>query len=119
MRVETPWGPWEHISPAEMASVMSGFGGSWWIGGGYAIEAFVGRHFREHGDIDVGVLRRDHKVLQVHLREWELECADPPGILRPWVPGEELTPEIHDIWARRSSDDAWRFQFMLDNSVGD
>ncbi|MGH2632818.1 MAG: nucleotidyltransferase domain-containing protein, partial [Tepidiformaceae bacterium] len=53
------------------------------------------------------------------LASWELQCADPPGTLRSWQPGERLGPAIHDIWARRNADDSWRFQLMLDESAGD
>ncbi len=118
MRIETPWGPWEHLSPADAAAAMAGFAGPWWVAGGFAIEAFLGRVIREHGDIDIGVLRRDHVGLQSQLSGWDLHCADPPGTLRPWRTAEQLEVPIHDIWVRRTGGEPWRFQLMLDDSDG-
>lgn len=119
VRVETAWGTWDRISVFEVAAEMAGFRAPWWIAGGFAIEAFVGRPVREHTDVDVALLHRDHRVVQAHLREWELKCADPPGALRRWDDSEVLAETIHDVWVRRDEHDAWRFQLMLDRADGD
>ena len=113
MRKETPWGVWDHISLAEMVAELEGLSVPWWIAGGYAIDAFAGGGRRAHDDIDVSVFASDQLAVQAHFSDWELQCADPPGTLRPWLPGESLPPAIHDIWVRRNADDAWRFQLML------
>lgn len=119
MRHETPWGTWDPLTPDEIAALMRGFGGWWCIAGGYAIDAFCGvPGRRDHGDVDVSLLARDQTAAQAHLSAWELHCADPPGTLRPWLPGETLAPAIHDIWGRRDPRDAWRFQLMLNPSDG-
>ena len=77
-------GHWDAITPSELNDVLGGLTVPWWIAGGYAIEAFVGRAFREHEDIDAGLLRCDQLAVQRHLRGWELHAADPPGTLRRW-----------------------------------
>jgi len=118
VRIETPWGPWEHIPVGEVASAMASFERPWWIAGGYAIEAFLGHSIRDHADIDIGLLRHDHVAVHEHLAGWELHCAHPPGTLRPWQSGEQLESGVHDIWARRDATDPWRFQLMLDESAG-
>ncbi len=89
------------------------------MGGGYAIEMAVGHSFREHGDVDIGMLRRDHLAVRDFLADWDCHAADPPGQLRPWPVGESLPPHVHDIWVRELGGDAWRFQLMLDESDGD
>lgn len=113
MRKETPWGWWDHLSLADTAGLFRGVKAPWWIAGGYAIDAFAGPGRREHDDIDISVFAVDQPTIQHHLSAWELQCADPPGKLRVWLPGEVLAPHIHDIWARRHATDAWRFQVML------
>ena len=113
MRKETPWGVWDHASLAAAVELVEGLPVPWWIAGGYAIDAFAGAGRRQHDDIDISVLACDQLAAQQHLRGWELHCADPPGTLRPWWPGERLAPQIHDIWARRDAGDPWRFQLML------
>ncbi|MFF3442036.1 nucleotidyltransferase domain-containing protein [Streptosporangium sp. NPDC002721] len=118
-RTETPWGPWEPASPAEVVELFRGLGTPWWIGGGYAIELEVGHAYREHGDIDVGLLRRDQAAARGLLAGWDCWAADPPGTLRPWPQGEILPAGVHDIWVREDPEGPWRIQLMLDEADGD
>ncbi|MEU3224272.1 amino acid transporter [Streptomyces sp. NPDC006976] len=119
MRTETPWGPWDPPPLAEGVRLLAPLRTRWWIAGGYAVELAVGRAFRDHGDIDVLLLRRDQSEIQRILPDWEWWAADPPGTLRPWRPGETLPPGVHDIWCRPGPDEPWRLQFMLDDAEGD
>lgn len=112
----TRWGPWDPMTPREVGRLLAGLDAPWWIAGGYAIEAFVARAFREHGDVDVGLLRRDQLPVQKRLDDWDLHAADPPGTLRPWLRGESLPLGVHDIWGRRGAGEPWRFQLMLNES---
>ncbi|MCP2301986.1 nucleotidyltransferase domain-containing protein [Actinokineospora globicatena] len=106
---------WEPLPVTEVARLFAGFEAPWWIAGGYAIELALGRPIREHDDIDVLLLRRDHVAVQEVLAGWELWAADPPGSLRPWLPGESLPFGIHDIWCRRGNG-PWQLQLMIDES---
>jgi hypothetical protein len=91
----------------------------WCLAGGYAVERFVGRAFREHGDTDIVVLRRDQLALQSWLTDWKWYAADPPGTLRPWKAGEALPIGIHDIWGHREASRAWELQIMIQECDGD
>ncbi|HEX2143280.1 MAG TPA: hypothetical protein VHG10_02110 [Glycomyces sp.] len=113
------FGRWEPAPPTEVHDLFAPVASPWWIAGGYAIELAVGRPFREHGDVDVLLLRRDQLVVQRVLDDWEWWAADPPGRLRPWARGEVLPPEVHDIWCRPGPDEPWRMQFMLDGFEDD
>lgn len=115
---ETPWGLWDPLPLPELVEVLRGLHCEWWIAGGFALEAYAGRSWREHDDIDAAVFRRDQAELRTALDGWDVHAADPPGHLRPWPVGEELPSSVHDIWARGSTTGAWRFQFMLDESDG-
>lgn len=116
MRTETPWGPWEPMSLADAVHLLAPLRTPWWIAGGYAVELAVGRAFRDHGDIDVLLLRRDQLAVQRILPDGQWWAADPPGTLRPWLPGEILPQEVHDIWCRPGTGAPWRVQFMLDDA---
>ncbi|MFJ4911079.1 nucleotidyltransferase domain-containing protein [Streptomyces sp. NPDC088726] len=118
MRTETPWGPWDPLSLPGTVGLLAPLRGPWWIAGGYAVELAVCRSYREHGDIDVLLLRRDQLAVQRTLPGWEWWAADPPGTLRPWKPGEILPADVHDIWCRPGPDEPWRVQFMLDDVAG-
>jgi hypothetical protein len=63
-RTSTPWGPWEPASPLEVADMFRGCQARWWIAGGYAIELAAGKAIREHGDIDILLLRRDQLAVR-------------------------------------------------------
>ncbi|WP_246257153.1 nucleotidyltransferase domain-containing protein [Amycolatopsis anabasis] len=112
-------GAWEPATPAEVHALFAELGVPWWLAGGYAIESAVGRRLREHGDIDVLLLRRDQLAAQEALAGWEWHAAEPPGTLRPWAPGELLPVGVHDIWCRPGPEAPWRVQLMLDESMGE
>lgn len=81
---------------------MEGFRRPWWVAGGWAIDLFLGRVTREHGDLDVAVLRRDQADLFHHLRGWDLRVAH-GGRLDPWR-GTRLELPFHVIWGRRADE---------------
>jgi hypothetical protein len=112
-------GPWEPLSPAEVAGMFGRMTAPWWIAGGWAIELFLGRPVRSHADIDILLLRRDQHWVHELLPGWDIQAADPPGSLRPWPAGETLPAEVHDIWCREHPGGPWRLQFMLDVTDGE
>ena len=84
-----------------------------------ALELAAGREIRSHCDIDVLFLRRDHLDVRQFLADWDCWAADPPGTLRQWPPDRELGSHVHDIWCRKTPDDDWRLQLMLDEANGE
>ncbi|MBN9514318.1 MAG: amino acid transporter [Alphaproteobacteria bacterium] len=105
------------MTPQEVASAFASATFPWWIAGGYAIEHFVGRPLRPHGDIDILLLRADHAAARALLARWDCWMADPPGTLRPWREGDALPPHVSDVWCREPGG-PWRFQLMFDDSEG-
>jgi hypothetical protein len=118
-RTDTPWGPWVPASPPEVAQIFNRTRVHWWIAGGYAIELAAGEPVREHSDIDVLLLRPDQFAVQHVLAGWQWYAADPPGMLRPWQPSEQLPVGVHDIWCRPGPEQPWRIQIMLDERCED
>ena len=106
--------PWNPLSIGEVHSLFQGASFPWWIAGGLAVELAVGRTIRSHGDIDVLVLRRDQSLVRNILADWDCWVADPPGHLRPWGLKEALPFGVHDIWCRKSANNPWQFQVMID-----
>lgn len=113
------FGRWEPATPREVADLFSALDVPWWIAGGYAIELAVGRSFRTHSDIDVLLLRRHQLAVRQALASWECWAADPPGVLRPWLPVTTLPTTVHDIWCRPDGTKPWRIQVMLDEADKD
>lgn len=109
---------WNPLSVDEVAHLFVGAPFPWWIAGGVALELAVGKIIRSHSDIDVFILRRDHLAVREWFTEWDCWAADPPGTLRKWPEGEELEPSVHDVWCRKTRDDDWRLQLMIDEFDG-
>lgn len=109
---------WEPLSIHEVAELLSGLSVPWWIAGGYAIDLFVGRETRLHGDMDVLIRRDDQLEVQRYLSGWDLHKTQQPG-LKPWPIGEFQDRPFDDIWCRRKEDSPWQFQLMLLDTDGD
>ncbi|MBO0901851.1 hypothetical protein J1G43_17965 [Cellulomonas sp. zg-ZUI22] len=115
----SPTDPWNPLTPAAVAARFDPTGVVWMIAGGVAIDLFVERRTRPHGDVDVVLLRRDQAAVHQAVPGWQVCAADPPGHLRPWPPGEVLPVTVHDIWCRSDPAGPWQVQVMLDESDGD
>jgi hypothetical protein len=119
MKTDIPYHLWQPLSRKEVADIFVNAPFSWGLGGGYAIEQFLGRSLRSHGDIDVVIYRDEQLQVQHWLKDWCLYAADPPGTLRSWLADEYLPYGIHDIWAHRANAQAWQLQLMLVEVEGD
>jgi hypothetical protein len=109
---------WEPLSVEEVAELFAGLTIVWWIAGGRAIDLFVGRETRSHGDTDVLVRRDDQLEVQSYLSGWDLHKTQQPD-LKPWPRGEFQTSPVNDIWCRRTKDSPWQLQLMLLDTWGD
>lgn len=111
------WHPW---SPHEAATFFAPLPAPWWIAGGWAIDLFLGHQTRPHDDLDVQVLRQHQHEVRTLLRGWDVQAADPstPESIpewpfHEWEIGEDLSPEVHDIWCRPSTTEPWAIQLMI------
>ena len=114
----TDLGRWDPMPTRQVADLLGRLRAPWWIAGGWALDLFVGRPTRGHGDTDVEVLRRDQLEVRRHLEGWDLHSAA-QGVLRPWEPGERLGEGVNSVWCRRSPGEAWALQIMLADARGD
>src|SRR5262245_38027537 len=104
------YGPWASRTPADAASVFSGYPGTWWIAGGWALEAFTGSA-RRHDDIDPCVLHCELPLVRAHLADRFHLWTATRGALAPLLPddnpngsAEHVLPEgCGQFWARRSA----------------
>ena len=78
--------------------LMRGFPAGWWVCGGWAVDMFLGHQTRPHADLEVTLLHRDHPLLFAHFAAWELRIPGEGNWAR-WQ-GEELHPDVHQLWAR-------------------
>lgn len=111
-------GEWDPLDVLEAAALLGSLPLPWWIAGGQALDLFIGRSTREHGDLDVEVLRRDQLALQEALAGWDLRIAL-DGKLAPWPRGEVLPEGSTSIWARRDGAGGWEAQFYFADASAD
>ena len=63
---------------ARVGELMSTYGHTWALCGGWAVDAWLGRETREHADLDITVFQDDQRALFEHLRGgWDLIGHDP------------------------------------------
>jgi hypothetical protein len=107
----------------EVAQAMSRLRAPFWISGGWAIDLFLGHITREHHDVDVLVLRRDHLMLHDALKEFSLKKIVPHpegesnrGTIVEWPKDERLELPEHQVNAYRTNEPEPAFQVMLGES---
>ena len=44
---------------------------SWWLGGGWAIDAWLGNRSRDHEDIEICVARHDQGLIYAYCATWD------------------------------------------------
>ncbi|MCP3860995.1 MAG: aminoglycoside phosphotransferase family protein, partial [Phycisphaeraceae bacterium] len=87
----------------------------WWLSGGHALEAHLGRSWRDHDDTDIAISRSDAPRLLEALDGWDIHIGA-AGVLTPWD-GSPLDPDRsqNNLWCRPTPDSPW----MIDVTVGD
>ena len=88
------------------------------MAGGWAIDLLLGHQTREHGDLDLLVLRRDQAPVREELRDWDVHAADPPGSLRLWPVGDAPTRCPRRLVSSHTQV-AVGFQLMIDDTEGE
>ncbi|WP_413319665.1 hypothetical protein AA0Z99_03955 [Agrococcus sp. 1P02AA] len=114
------YGAWAERWPTDAAELLDGYSGTWWIGGGWAMDTAIGGR-RPHGDIDIVIPRSELSLLRGWLGgKWQLWSAF-QGAMKPLLPHDSdvLPIGTSSIWLRRSAYSLWEFEVLLDPSDGE
>lgn len=89
-----------HLEPpfAAVLELMSAFRAPWFLCGGWAVDSWLGRTTRAHGDVDISIFEPDQWALFAHLAGWHLipHDARQPENRRAWDGWQlELPAHIH------------------------
>ncbi|GAA0605492.1 hypothetical protein GCM10010174_22820 [Kutzneria viridogrisea] len=106
------YGPWEVVDPVAAAALCEGMDAPWWVAGGWAIEAYAAVQ-REHGDIDLGVFRRDLPTVLEHFTRTHHVWAAGSGALQPITKPEELPSWATQLWIREHAGGPWLLDLLL------
>ena len=117
---------------ARVAGLMSTFRPAWALCGGWAIDAWLGRVTRDHGDIDIVVFVQ-HALFE-HLPGWQLLAHDPaaPDHNGEWWNAQRVLSHGSHIHARppdrsgpvpprgiATDDDGFTLEFYVNECIGD
>lgn len=106
-------GSWAPFDVAGVEALLSDTDVLWWLSGGEALDVFLGRPTRAHGDIDVSVRRSDWPSLRQYLAgKLDVKVAH-NGVLTD-VTDDSLDAEIHGFWTRDLRGGPWRLQINLE-----
>ncbi len=90
--------PMEFASLRSQLEVMESFRRPWFVAGGWAIDLFLGRETRSHGDVDIAIFREDQFELRRHLSNWNWEKMV-SGTRVCWDSNEWLELPVHEVCA--------------------
>jgi hypothetical protein len=116
---------------AYVRGLLAGFGPSWFLCGGWAADAWLGRQTREHWDVDICVFHDDQRAIFDHLPGWALVGHDPnvaDDTSEPWngrhldMPAHIHVPKLGSSLSTSptATHTAFEFEFLLgEHSGGD
>jgi hypothetical protein len=114
---------------AYVRDLLVGFRPSWFLCGGWAADAWLGRQTREHWDVDIGVFHDDQHAIFDHFPGWALVAHDPnvaDDTTEPWD-GRRLDAPAHIHVPRAEGSlatvptaihTAFEFEFLLAEGSG-
>lgn len=112
------YGRWSPLLPTEVGRLLDGAPFTWWIAGGWSLEADPRLPRRRHEDVDVAVLADDLDAVRERLRGFDLWEAH-SGALRPLLPGEAPHDGCDQLWVRRDAYSPWVMDLLLTRTDGE
>jgi hypothetical protein len=106
------------IAPAEAAAWLAPLTARWWFAGGWAIDLHAGAQSRPHGDLDIGILRRDAREVLAVFSSWEVFEAE-AGVLTRLKQGALPRSGVNSLWCRPAGAAEWALEFLLDDAIED
>lgn len=86
------WDPWR---PADIARLLAGVSVPWYVAAGWAVDLFLGRQTREHGDLEIGVPAPGFGVVRAALAGYRFEVV---GSGRAWPLDSPAFRVMHQTW---------------------
>lgn len=114
---EAARGSWAALHPRAAPALLASVAAPWWIAGGWALDLFLGRQTREHGDLDVGILRRDAPAVLGALAGWQFFAAHRGNLSR--CDSGSPAAHVNGLWGRPSPGSPWSIELLLDEAAGE
>ena len=85
----------------------------WFVCGGQALSLYIGQELRTHGDLDLGIFRKDQALLYRHFGEGYFSYVH-GGQKKPWD-GSFLHLPVHEIYVQQ---DNTQFEILMNETDG-
>jgi hypothetical protein len=108
--VEAWSGAW---GPEQAAARLAPGGAVWCVVGGWAIDLFLGRQTRAHGDLEVAVLLSEFDRVRACFADCALYTPH-EGEVRALPDHAAPTPERHQTWVADPAVNEWRIDLMAE-----
>jgi len=99
---DPPWDPWR---PADIARLLAGVTAPWYVAGGWAVDLFLGRQTREHGDLEIAVPASAFPAIRDALADYEFDVI---GSGLRWPLDSPAFQVMHQTWARERDTGVYR-----------
>jgi Aminoglycoside-2''-adenylyltransferase len=100
--LDPPWDPWR---PADIARLLAGVTAPWYVAGGWAIDLFLGRQTREHGDLEIAVPASAFPAIRGALADYEFDVV---GSGLRWPLDSPAFDVMHQTWVREPDTGVYR-----------
>lgn len=104
---------WQPLTPETVRDALRNLPTPWSIVGGYAIDLFLGRETRPHGDIEIAILREDFPTIREALRPLIAYTAG-DGVVNQLEENQIPPDSIHQCWMLDHTSGHWKIDVMLE-----
>jgi len=111
------YGPWSPLTPTAVHRLFEGAPFTWWVAGGWSLEADPRAPRRRHEDIDVAVRADQVDDVREWLRDFHLWRTD-TGSLGPLLPGAASPQGLEQMWVRRDAWSPWLLDLLVNRVDG-
>jgi hypothetical protein len=98
-------------TPQQASEKLAGLGVPWCVVGGWAIDLFLRRQTRPHGDLEIAIVRPDLPAVRAHLAPYRFHAVG-DGEVRALGPGETPPDDKHQAWVLDEAAQLWRMDVM-------
>ncbi|KIQ65767.1 hypothetical protein TR51_18615 [Kitasatospora griseola] len=105
--------PWR---PEQVAARLAGLEAPWCVAAGWALDLFLGREGRPHGDLEIAVPAAAFEEVRGRFPELEFDAVG-SGTVWP-AAGPAALAATHQTWAREPASGRWRFDVFREPHDG-
>ena len=100
----------------KVAQIMTNFSEPWCIAGGWALDAFLTRQTREHGDLEISIFREAQIIVRNYLMDYKIELIKNGHHIIPWPSNQYIEHPLHQLQVNSLKEsNPINFDIMLDD----